>query len=54
MIKKAVFPGQGSHSTKRAEPCVFPRRAGAQCQIFVSRADLHTRLWPYKNEEKTQ
>lgn len=53
VIKKAVLPGRGSQCTKRAEPRVFPTRVGARCSIFVRRADLRTRLWPCKNEEKT-
>ena len=52
MIKKAVLPGRGSHCTKRAEPRVFPTRVGARCQIFVSRANLRSRLWPFKSDRK--
>lgn len=52
VIKKAVLPGQGSCCTKRASLRVFPTRVGARCQIFVSRANLRTRLWPFKNDRK--
>ena len=45
-----------SPRTNRLSFACFPREWVARCSIFVSRADLRSRLWPYRkpsNQEKT-
>ena len=52
MIKKAELPGEALIALRELALECFPQEWVARCQIFVSRADLRTRLLAQKKKTK--